>query len=415
MAKSGATSGVEQLRGDDLALYKELGKIGRRPYPLEPEGLADCDHLLRCPAIRHLALEGTTREQLAVIAAQVLRQIIEELVDEDYRKIAQTAFATIPSYQGMPVSKRQEVLYKDHNISQNIYSEHRPHVIRAIMFKLCLTPDAVIRPIQDSPAAWPSVLSEGLAWIAQKAATLYFAALATLFVSDFDSKLRAAKLHSLAFTIKGEPAPTAAYLFDAYLAFSYGEVSDMDADPEATTKSWRSHLASHLPAETVERLLTLRDEIQDCTPIGRNRITIGDHFPLLVYGHRGLVTRHVPPPTHFQPLTERTIRPDDPIAAIYDRRWLPWLTSALSDDQSYAPSDLERLVGASGKFSLILGFEAKISMPVQSRARTVAYKAVSTYYPFDEWVPILDGKSLRQYVETFFDTHGAMLVNNIAT
>jgi hypothetical protein len=214
MAKSGHTSAKsgESLgeKPDDLdRLYKELAKVGKRPYPLDSAAFIEqeCPHLLACPAVKKYAGQGASTHQLAEAACEALRHIILAFEDETYRRIAEAAFAVDKTYQGKPIYERQELFTKSHGISVNIYAEHRREVFTKISFELRRKADSDAPSWSDPVRLVPVPTYQ----VARRASQFYFACVATRLINEELPKLQGNRPNGI---IRDNPE-----LSDCHIAF----------------------------------------------------------------------------------------------------------------------------------------------------------------------------------------------------
>jgi hypothetical protein len=184
MAKSGrdtakpGRSSSQTLAPDDDALYHELGKIGKRPHPLDPQTLLGREHLLGSPAVLRRGGANATEEHLAQCASEVLKESIANIADEKSRRIAEAVFAVNKHYIGKLIYERQAVLAAHHYISENEYADCRPGVIQKLIWQLQNPGQAGVRP--------PAVDSFPVRalYVCQPASYFYYATIAIALIES---------------------------------------------------------------------------------------------------------------------------------------------------------------------------------------------------------------------------------------
>jgi hypothetical protein len=157
------------------ALYKELGSIGRRPYPLTPATLLGRKYLHRSTAVVARAGKDASDERSAQCASEVLHELITHLPDDTDRRVAEAAFALDPLYQGHPIYKRQELLTEYYAISVDEYAARRPDVFKQIIFGLRMDATPQPRVVEEGAG----IVSLPVEVVLATAMDLYCASVAT--------------------------------------------------------------------------------------------------------------------------------------------------------------------------------------------------------------------------------------------
>ncbi len=88
--------------------------------------------------------------------------------------------------------------------------------------------------------------------------------------------------------------------------------------------------------------------------------------------------------------------------------WCRWLRADMSAKESEKKGVVD-IVGASGALGNLLSEHSDVQAPLQTVARSLAHKAIATYYDTPDYEPLSDGRSLRQRADTFFDKEGGKL------
>jgi hypothetical protein len=368
--------------------------------------------------------------QRAESASKALLAAIESLSDDEKAlRIARAMFAVAKVYQGEKVTKRKELLDELEHIPPSTWDTRRKSILDGIAFELRSGNTASRHASRDGvplPRVQPAVDSSGLTQLAQMAALLHYAGLTTLFVADFDRQLVESPNY-----LSQDRTPTAEFLFNAYVGFTYGLTVSSKALKERVVMSPRVlevSLGERVPVEIATQLARLWQSTRDASPISPSSIDPADLSRFLYLGERIYRTGMLPNMASQtsdgltgvavdtgpgRSVVRISLAPDSPYEwanTHYYETWCKWLTvSLLLKSSAVEPTNIEVMTGLSGAFGSVLGEYHQLVMPVYSQARTIAHKMLATYYSFDEWHPIVEGQSLRQSADTFFDTHSLSL------
>lgn len=411
----------------EKALVRELGEVQKERRPLEPSSFAGKDYVLKSPAVQRLAGAGATDMRRAECASKALLTAIGELSDEKALRIARAMFAVSEVYQGKTVTERKEKLDALERIAPSTWDSRRKPILKKLAFTLRLdsAPSSPDESVQY-PRAQPAVDDSGLTNLAQMAALLHYAGLTTLFVADFDRELVETPYY-----LNQERTPTAEFYFNTYVGFAYGLTISSKASKKRTLMSPRvleTSLGERLPLEIATQLARLWQSTRDTSPTSPSSIDQADLARFMFLGET--IYRTAIPPNMASLIADGLVgvtvdtgpgqkrvrvspAPDTPrdwADTPYYETWCKWLATSLFLRKYIAgPTDIETMTGLSGAFVSVLGKHHELMVPVYSRARTIAYKMLTTYYSFDEWHPVVRDRSLREHVDTFFDAHSSTL------
>jgi hypothetical protein len=92
------------------------------------------------------------------------------------------------------------------------------------------------------------------------------------------------------------------------------------------------------------------------------------------------------------------------IRELYNDVWLSWYFDGLDSMHSKPASGLWTLGAITGIMTTDLArYTSYHSGPALATARRLAHKALAYYVDFDEYAPILDGISLRDHADAYFE------------
>jgi hypothetical protein len=411
---------------EDKELVRELGEVQKKRRPLEASSFAGKDHILNSPAVLRLAGAHATDVQRAECAGTALLTAIQELSDEKAVRIALAMFAVSTVYQGEKVTERKKKLEDLEKIASSTWDTRRNPILEELAFALRR---GSVPSSSDESAQYPRVQlatdSSGLTNLAQTAALLHYAGLTTLFVANFDRQLVESPYY-----LGQDRTPTAEFFFNTYVGFAYGLTISSNISTKRTMMSARvleTSLGKRLPLEIATQLARLWQRTRDASPISPSSIDPADIARFLFLGETiygtgippnmaslaadglpGIAIDTGPGQTSFR--LSSTPDPHDWAGSHYYETWCKWLaTSLFLRKHIIGPTNVETMTGLSGAFVSVLGKHHQIAIPVYSRARTIAYKMLTTYYAFDEWHPVVKERSLREHAEIFFDTHNSTL------
>jgi len=397
---------TETLEPQLAALYGELGSIAKQPSPLDEANLVTREHLLKCEAVAQLvAAAGHDAKPRAAYVAIAIEQAIGRIESGENRDIAEAMFALVsPAYKGQSVRERKKLLKTDRQIPTSKWDDRRRHVLLAVATQL-RNPPATPSPTLTRSRLTPKIAPVfGVELQARQAAILHSAGLATLFVRHFDQVLHGS--HAPLRT------PSQAYFFNSYIALMYG--------PWFATQQTQTGLSIHqaydanLSKTTVDRVDGLVQILDEHSPIGPTRNMDNSavrvlHFfaqirAAIPFGNIDLLVFNELLPSvdaHLWvdqdgELMDQTLVPS--LMSVYET-WVHWLGSQLAQSDGEKNGGIGHITRASGSLAEVLG-----STPaMQSVARTLAHKAIGSYYEMPEWELLGDGKSLKQYADAFFE------------
>jgi hypothetical protein len=408
LAKNGKKIGGEEALAE---LAKELGLIAKHLFPLDPTNLEERDRLLECQAVIELATTGATREHLADCAGQAIPTAIMAVEDNTDQLIAKAMFALSENYRGKRIWQRKELLEETEHILRYTWDDRRGKVLHSVA-RMLRHPKKAASDINVPPRPPDSSRLEGVALQAQRAAILHYAGLATLFAQEFDQKSQdeSAKLRT----------PSRAYFFNAYIGLLYGPWFEMTSAPTGKL-TLRQAYTDELDKTTITHAGRLGNTLDGAAPIGptsniEDRAIRALHFMTQAevesstsYSTVLAFNELLPNVDAHRWLDQETLALIDVqprLMDVYDR-WCWWLRDSLGNDEGR--KEVECIAGASGALSVLLGERSGVRVAIQTAARTLAHKAIATYYDTPDWQPLSDGRSLRQEADIYFDTRGLAL------
>jgi len=383
------TSPAKQLKTEE-PLYAELGEIGRLLKPLDPASFLGRESLHTCPAVKLRAGNGATPAQLAYHAREALKDAIDSITTTRDSVIAHAIFG-LGKFDGLSIGKRQEILKGDpYNVSIDIYKDHRPKVLGKIIVYLSNeTPTDKQQPRVLTTHPLPvhklyrpdKKTADANSDLARSAARFYYAGLASLFAAKLDAELIADRISIPHHDI----AACEINAFETYAALGTTDIFDTD-DPEPYT------VIERFCEEDCKSLMLLTQTIRQCdpfTPAQRDTLEI-----------------------HSLGLWGQLTTDGNEARVIYNTTWHDWYKHNAHEGTASAPSGLEILTAKAGAIGLIYGGAVGYEEPVLVDARRIAHTVLAQYYDFDEWAPLLEGRSLRDYAASYFDSIGPRLANS---
>jgi len=367
-------------------LHRVLLDIGSKEKSIAPTRLSKYKALLESREVRRRAGMTTDTNQLAKHASQALLTIIDETPDETRKLVLQAALATTKQYIGLRVVQREEMLEAlPQNITKHMFRYHREIGFETIIDILESGADdfTVGTPSSKPPQDESRHFVLPLIMIA---AHLQYAILASLFTASFESL---AKAHESLFS-SGRLNPEVGNTCTRQAFGIFKEF--LDIFMAYLEESERHKLTHYLPEQAIDRLSQLLHTIIDCGPPFAN----AEDVQQFAWGPNS---------------TSET----DPF---FQEIWEPWFYGTVPSDlrPSWAllPSipTLEPIAAKAGAAVTVITSHITVQQPVIREARTMAYKTISYSYPCDEFAPIFNGRSLRDHIDTYFDTASQRLANS---
>jgi hypothetical protein len=383
--KRGQPRGSTQQQANDprkRPLYQALLKIGSNEKSLKPAALRKYKPLLDSPEVRRRGGSTTDPEALAQHANAALLNIVDGIAAPTRRLVAQAALCTETQYEGLSVGQRVTEL-EAAGISEDMFKYHRGKVFDVIVAVLesDASPDppmtrAVrnLSPRDKTPRVDPPQV------LARIAASLQYAMLTSIFVAQFDPQLDQEPIPPLRRDESWNAYARRAFESFSEFTFAYGLYLESDVVA-------KKDLASHLPSDARESLLFLLRTIRDCGP----PIAPADRQWFEWHHFKGLETDR-----------------------LYQDVWNPWFYEAPLPRLGKLPSipRLEPIAAKAGAAAFTIGKYVSLEEPVFSDARRMAHKTLAYSYNFDELAPIIAGRSLRHYADTYFDRASTTLANS---
>jgi hypothetical protein len=377
-------------------LYKELLAIGRDKKTIRADALYDCTHLLNCAEVRRRAGLDANQARLALCASEAIQVAIANIVTPTTREIAEAALCATKDFKGLKV---QERIHKLEGISEKQFKYHRGLAFREIVRFLTSdisAPDSAI-PLRTSQGQRQEAASDHdlryLTRLAERAATLHYGSLAILFANALDEKLRAGDNTFRRYNFGVEGYPLKAHLFKTIVSFIYGRYPSRGPETSCFADEFLREGYEHqyLKPPVAKQLIALWKATADSTPIGPSKCDETEVGYLVLVAH-DTDQIHLARGAYAQ--------------------WDLWLHSIRPETlEAHLARLVTPLVTISYRFALLLSQHVRFNTPIHSRAKLMTYKAIASCYDFDEWVPLLDGPSLRHQADAYFESEGPRLTN----
>jgi len=409
-------SGALGAAGDGLSsddLYDLLGVIGTKNMSIQPFILEQYPRLFTCPQV-YLRVHGeATPVQLAEAAYQAITEAISMRPAKTDELIA-AAILGADRFEGLTVG---ECLTKLGNLpqgcSQDTYKKNRKRVLQDVVAFLMRddAPRVQALPVSPFENDEPDDSSHGcLVELLAANAGLYYAGLTSLFLHHFSSRLAQGGYRRYV----GVDACDgfASYLFDAYANFYVASYAVMRSSVYA-----RPDLLSHINRSALDRLVGLVHSAETHDPFTAADDGVSPENaceqPLLL-GWTGLHYRLM-----FWYCARRTLRGGKARATMinemYELAWRPWYYHQLGVDVFWGisrgidgatqPSQIEALTEIGREaYSTVSGY-IDFEQPFLTTAHRRASKTIAYHFEVDDWLPAIEGRSLREHVDSFFETH----------
>lgn len=368
------------------ALLDELEALGSKRRTFSPAALESCESLLACPAVVRRVPASTPIRERARAARAVVLDAIAGLDSEKDRLIAAAVLCTEPEYEDKYVKERVALLGKEHGGNwRHLYDDRRPRILEQIVRQLLSEhDDDIVRrlpsyAVEDLPRPMGDAARVDMSDIGARAAQLFYSVLASRFVERLDRALYALATESPPESERVferrrlDVLDTCAKRdFEAYVALlQYAHIGQWDA-----WAKWSGFNEDAL-AVVVEEM----EELVACAPAQSADA-------------RALCLRYAARSDNqdIELLREFTLE--------FLETWLPW-HRLLSRDPDTGP--LVTLGDHAGFIAMLiarLGIDGDL---VFLDAKRFAHKTLAYYYDFQELSPSLNGRSLRDHSEIFFE------------
>lgn len=418
-AKGGAfrAEPIEATAENEESLYQALTHIGTRRKSIKPGVLREYEVLLGCPQVRSRAGAQSGPDELAEAAARALIEAIELLPDDTDRLVAEAILA-VGRFEGKSVGRRKEQVNETPEIgcSPNAFKHRRKRVLTELVRYLFRErtayvpePEVALAEAEQDPASKGSM---GLRWlnrVAVLAAELKFRAFTARFVAqmhyEFDRR------HPYRFPETPETIwnECSKQLFRAYVEFIAG-LRYAISSPEL--RPLPAAILTHLPQRTFDELTDL---LERTVLAGPSLARYTETLTLYANGHLG--------PS------------DEWVERIFWQEWNPWFyaevvrhkasryrwsmqvpaaAALIEEDEHSRPLGVEVLAGQATEVESLIRPHTEYLTPVAANSRRRAMKAISFYFDFDEWLPALNGQSLRDLAESRFEQYEAQFSGALA-
>jgi len=377
----------------DDPLYAELVSIGRREKTIRPEALTRHDNLLNCTEVLRRSGPDAQKADHALRAHEAITEAIAKIVSPTTRMVAEAALCTTKDYEGLKIKDRIHNLPPD--ITENVFKYHRELAFREIVeFLKRSAPHK--GSVDNEPAKaenddyishtaeyWAAV---HLTTLAEQAARLHFAGLASMFAFDFEYELWENKISPWRWANTLRRMPIGEYVFETYISLAYRArpAYDFEQAPELLQQTAK------------ELVLALHQELCESSPAGPDSVSDED-ARWLPHEIGGLM--------HLLPSAGYTAR------KVYLEKWYEWYGIGEEQSRSRFMDAARPITAISGAIAHVLARNVSLTEPIYEKARLMAHKALGSFYEFDEWAPIVKGESFRYRTNTHFDSESPVLTN----
>jgi hypothetical protein len=374
----------EGLSDPQKLVYDELGAVGTREKSLRPSVLEKYSGLLASPAVTGRVPRAASKTQLAEAAAEALADAINEIVLPD-RPIAEAVLAS-GEFAGLLVKQRKQMLETDEGISSDRYKRRRSPVLADLVRLLFREPQC--RRGEEWQHGLPGKYNESprhkqLVDLARKAAALHHAGLALFFVWERGGLIDTMELDSGSHLAMRNACQRA--LFQAY----------DNIRPLAFINKREPFHAR--PVE--DHVLALVHEVRD-----HGRPTdIGNYLDQY-------------DPSRLQELISDSKVIYHEIPRYFRGAWMDWCHRQLRDrEKRVAAADqqglnqLEHVVVQSLRLARLTNDALAVRYPILTDARRTFRRLLCGFYPYDEWAPILNGRSFTDHIHDYFHMEAARL------
>jgi hypothetical protein len=361
-------------------IYSELVLIGRNERKINSNVLMGYEHLRDSPEVRRRAGADADAASRAAHAHAALLDAVALMVPLLKRQIAEAALGATPSYEGLLIGERWG---KIAGVTERIFKGRRQEAFEDIVCYLT-KPQLAGAPRQkgvrhqSTAGHWngtPNYRTIYLTRLAQRAALLHYAGLASLFAINFTPLV-------LRSTVKGGQISgdsLSRCVFERYCEIAYSD--------EYGTKQ-QELLFAAVPRWLRVTLSQLLTELNGSTPAGPQTIS-----GQLMQALTGLEVHHVV------------------VSELYNAHWREWYDSQCVRVQSHR-SPMCRVTALSGAVVDQIGKTITFTDAVDGPARLAALKALAIHYErLDDQAPFEGGLSLRQRAEAYFDLEGRALTD----
>jgi hypothetical protein len=414
--QSAAKSGQKRTSLDAMLLlkdlkqhpiYPELIAIGGKDMTMRADALLKYDHLLAAPEVRRRAGSKTDRATLSQCANEALRDAIASIVSTTTQEVAEAALCATDTFVSLKIFERVHKLPAD--IDERKFKYQRELAFKKIIEYLTrdvspTTPDlnwdnsTVSGPRQVTEKG--SAYLEAFTHLAERAAVLHYAGLGALFAYDFDDELCDNHI-PVSWLDPLIPRTTLSqYLFTSYITFVYNNFFAHLYLKNPIAEESPERFPQRLPAHATDLLLSLCQRIAGCSPVGPHGFTDDSRLAF-----------NASVPLGFD---EAEVR------EAYETKWRPWccghtpagvIARSGPGTKNHFVEAVTPMTAASGAVIHVLAENLPLNVPIHAHGRLMAHKALANSYQFDEWAPILDGKSLRYRTDVYFDLESTQLTN----
>jgi hypothetical protein len=309
----------------------------------------------------------------------------------DEKSIAEATFG-LHDFDDMFVYERLEKLEEREGIKTYTAKERRANVLGSIRKALVVLPDAP-RTNETTSQNKRSLLGTN-EYMMQRVANLHYSILVSYFVVDKGTQLREAEGVDPAH-FDARPRILAERTLECYVDFIAAcDNSPMLGSSERFEQQYGRTSGPSFHAEGRYFVGELVKEIYSHDPFDNTSRKL-----LKGYGHK-----------LWSPLT---MSGQSDIRELYNDVWLPWYIKSLDDRHNRPASGLWTLgalaITVTTDLARYIGYQ---SGPALATARRLAHKALAYYFDFDEYAPIMDGISLRDRADAYFDRISFELVKD---
>jgi hypothetical protein len=374
-------------------LYDLLGEIGTKRKSIQPHVLIDYPLLFRCPQIaRHVRRDATDADR-SHAAFSALKAAFLAIPSPTDRLVAEAILAT-GRFQGMPVDERKREVAKTKQIgcTENSYKHRRERVLREVCGFLLTESVGPIRSTASPENATDTPRKGAPLALAEVSADLHFRALAALFLIHIDNKLVEGRPYRESKWQAWSECSEHFLIAFAHLVANLYPLQEPSSKSERTAEKL-SQLEVVLPPVAVDTFLSLyRSLIADGPPFRKHT---ADEFNAYVDGYFFI--------NELKVYAEWNRWYGDPFRNI---------PAAGYSDSSPWTLQVERIAAKAARMERLISEHVNPEIAATVLPRRRAKKALAYYFDIDENLPIIHGRSLREWIDSFFDAMRSNLADD---
>lgn len=364
-------------------IYDALLNIGRFDRSITADTLERYPIIVNAPAVRRRALDASDQPSCAAAAHELLTELIDELrQDATTHTVVRAALGIHRSYKGVDITVREKELEDTQGVSSRVFKYRRKQAYLFLEAALLGDPSEA-PPNANMSASQTNSHPKIVAWeqpvraLAESLLDLYFPLITTLAALEIN------------LTIDNTDFPRG---FRGYTVIAF-EAFQAAASLVCTYRfgMWPKHLeclSAHLGEDIAKTL------IEDTTYVADGCLCVTPEGNVVLHAALTGATSFETPPAN-----------DIYAAWLYSWYFLwrpPRITGVDNDFTPNRPA-ISKIAKQAGEVAVVAAEHGAITEPLIQTRRAQAHKLLSFSYNFDEFAPLINGKSLRQYADTFLD------------